>query len=179
MLRFFRPGLAGFALVFLFSTIAVEAQQTASTVGTAPVPPAIPTAKKVFVSNAGSYSGLFPHPFSGGPDRAYNQFYAELKSWGRYEIASNPQDADLILELQLTSPLGPADANKQKGASDPWPMFRLIIYDQKSHFILWALTETIQPADFQKTHDRNFDESLSALIADLKRLTSAVTSATP
>jgi hypothetical protein len=55
---------------------------------------------------------------------------------GGHEIATNPQDPDLILELQLTSPPGPADANKQKGASDPWPMFRLIISDQKSHFIL-------------------------------------------
>ena len=31
----------------------------------APVPSAISTAKKVFISNAGADSGLFPHPFSG------------------------------------------------------------------------------------------------------------------
>jgi hypothetical protein len=85
-LRFFRPGLGGIALVFLFSTIAVEVPQTPFTVGTASVPPAIVAAKKVFVSNAGSDSGLFPHPFSGGPDCAYNQFYAELRSWGAMKL---------------------------------------------------------------------------------------------
>jgi hypothetical protein len=38
-----------------------------------------------------------------------------------------------------------------------------------------VLTETFQPVNFQKTRDRNFDESMSALIADMKKLTSAVT----
>jgi hypothetical protein len=177
MLWVFRSCFVELAILLLFS--GAGAQQTVSTFATAPVPPAIHAAKKVFISNAGSDSGLFPHPFSGGPDRTYNQFYAELKSWGHYEIVSNPQDADLILELQLTSPLGPADANKQKGASDPWPMFRLLLYDQKSHYILWALTETIQPAILQKTHDHNFDDSLTALIADLKELSSAASSPAP
>lgn len=175
----FRPGFVWLAILFLFAPSELRSQQTASAVATAPLPPAIRSAQRVFLSNAGSDSGLFPHPFSGGPDRAYNQFYAELKSWGRYGIVPDPQDADLVLELQLTSPPGPADANKQKGASDPWPMFRLVIYDQKSHYILWVLTETIQPATLQKTHDRNFDESLSQLIAELKNVSGTVKPGAP
>ncbi len=179
MLRVFRSGIVFLSIALLFSSPGVGAQQTVSGEATAPVPPAIRAAKTVFVSNAGSDSGLFPHPFSGGADRAYNQFYTELKSWGRYEVVSNPQEADLILELQLTSPLGPADASKQKGASDPWPMFRLVIYDQKSHYILWTLTQTIQPANLQKTHDRNFDESLTALTAELKNVSGVAKQDTP
>jgi len=179
MLRAFRPGFVGIAIVLLLSASQAGAQQAVSSFLAAPVPPAIQAARNVFVSNAGSDSGLFPHPFSGGPDRTYNQFYTELKQWGHYSVVSSPQEADLILELQLASPPGPADANKQKGASDPWPMFRLVIYDQKSHYILWTLTETIQPANFQKTHDRNFDESLTALIADLKKLSGVVTPVAP
>src|ERR1035441_3872066 len=43
-----------------------------------PVPQAIRDAKKIFVSNAGADSGLFPEPFSGDPSRGYTQFYTAL-----------------------------------------------------------------------------------------------------
>jgi hypothetical protein len=136
----------------------------------APVPAAIFTAKRIFISNAGADSGLFPHPFSGTPDRAYNAFYGFMQGWGRYEIVAAPGDAELVFELRLLAPNGPSNANKQKGASDPLPMFRLVIYDAKTRFVLWALTESIDEAYVQKTHDRNFDESLGTLVGDLKKV---------
>ena len=136
----------------------------------APVPPTIVAAKKVFVSNAGADSGLFPHPFSGRPDRAYNEFYAAMQGWGRFELVGDPGEADLVLELQLTAPNGPANANKVKGASDPLPMFRLVVFDRKTHYVLWAVTESIDVAYVQKTHDRNFDDALTLLVTDLQNL---------
>jgi hypothetical protein len=138
----------------------------------APVPAAVFTAKRIFISNAGADSGLFPHPFSGTPDRAYNEFYGFMQGWGRYEIVAAPADADLVFELRLMAPNGPSNANKQKGASDPLPMFRLVIYDAKTRFVLWALTESIEEAYAQKTHDRNFDDSLGMLVGDLKHVVS-------
>jgi hypothetical protein len=119
------------------------------------------------------------HPFTGGQDRAYNQFYSDLERWGHYEIVSDPQQADLVFELQLTAPLGPAEASKQKGASDLWPMLRLVIFDRKTHYVLWALTESIEPANLQKTHDHNFDEALATLILDLKNLINSARAAAP
>jgi hypothetical protein len=139
-------------------------------VATAPVPQAILAAKNIFLSNAGADSGLFPHPFSGGPERAYNQLYAAVKGMGRYELVGSPAEADLVLELRLFAPNGPANANKQKGASDPLPMFRLVVYDAKTHYVLWALTESIDSAALQKTHDRNFDEALTNLANDFKAI---------
>ncbi len=139
----------------------------------APVPPALLNAKTVFISNAGADSGLFPHPFSGDPDRPYNQFYAGIQSWGHYQIVGDPSEADIVLELQLIAPPGPTSGNKINGASDPVPMFRLVIYDRKTHYVLWALTESIWIAWLQKTHDNNFDQALTAIVLDLKRLTSA------
>src|SRR5580698_1305668 len=139
----------------------------------APVPPALWNAKTVFISNAGADSGLFPHPFSGDPDRPYNQFYSAMQSWGRYEIVGDPSQADIVIELQLIAPPGPSSGNKVNGASDPLPMFRLVIYDRKTHYVLWALTESIMVAYIQKTHDNNFDSALTALTQDLKRVTSA------
>src|SRR5580658_4249040 len=141
---------------------------------TAPVPPALLRAKKIFISNAGADSGLFPHPFTGDPDRAYNEFYANVESWGRYQLVATPAEADLVFEVQLTAPNGPANADKQKGASDPLPMLRLVIYDRPTHYVLWALTESIAPAALQKTHDHNFDEAVAALVLDAARLTKSL-----
>jgi len=157
----------------LFGAAANAQAPPAPVASLAPVPPALLNAKTVFISNAGADSGLFPHPFSGDPDRPYNQFYSAMQSWGRYEIVGDPSQADIVIELQLIAPPGPSSGNKVNGASDPLPMFRLVIYDRKTHYVLWALTESITVAYLQKTHDSNFDAALSALTQDLKRVTGA------
>lgn len=159
--------LASICLLAMQGTTMAIAQQPA------PIPPALSTAKKVFVSNAGADSGLFPHPFSGTPDRAYDEFYDGIKALGRFEMVSDPAEADLVLELQLTAPNGPANANKVKGASDPLPMVRLVVWDRKTHFALWALTESIDPANLQKTHDRNFDDAIAVIVKDLTKVTTS------
>lgn len=163
-------------LCFLFSpTAAMVAQQQSLP---APVPPSLTRAKKVFLSNAGADSGLFPHPFSGDQDRAYGEFYTRVKALGRFDIVNDPGDADLVLELQLTAPNGPKDADKTKGASDPLPMFRLVIWDRKTHFALWTLTESIDRANLQKTHDKNFDMAIDELTRALAEKTSLAPSPT-
>jgi hypothetical protein len=68
-------------LVVVFGGVMTNAQQPAP-LAVAPVPPQLLNAKKVFISNAGADSGLFPHPFTGDPDRAYNEFYAGVVSLG-------------------------------------------------------------------------------------------------
>lgn len=163
------------ALFFALPAVAQTPPASAPppSVSLAPVPPALLNAKTVFISNAGADSGLFPHPFTGDPDRPYNEFYAAIQSWGRYQIVGDPSDADVVFELQLIAPPGPTSGNKINGASDPVPMFRLVVYDRKTHYVLWALTESIMVAYLQKTHDNNFDLALNAITADLKRLTSA------
>lgn len=140
----------------------------------APVPAALLDAKKIFVSNAGADSGLFPSPFSGDTNRGYNQLYAGLRASGQYQLVDDPSDADLVLELQLTAPAGSTrsmEVNKVNGASDPVPMFRLVVYDRKSHYVLWALTQSIQVALLQKTHDRNFDDALNAILLEFESMT--------
>jgi hypothetical protein len=53
----------------------------------------------------------------------------------------------------------------------PLPMLRLVIYDRSTHYILWALTESVEYALLQKNHDKNFDVAVEELTNDLKRLT--------
>ena len=131
-----------FVCVALLTAVAARAQVAVPPpIQLAPVPPALSNAKKIFISNAGADSGLFPHPFSGDPDRPYNEFYTDIKSWGKYGLVDDPSEADLVFELRLIAPYGPQNPNKQNGAADPLPMFRLVILDRKTHFVLWALTE--------------------------------------
>lgn len=136
-----------------------------------PIPQAITKAKTIFISNAGSDSGLFPEPFSGDPDRAYTEFYAALAANRHFDLVDNPAYADLVLELRLFAPYGPADPNKQKGAADPRPMFRLVIYDPKSHYILWTVTQSIELAYLQRTHDKNFDAALTNVFNQFLQIT--------
>jgi hypothetical protein len=155
--------------VALFATLPAIAQQSAFTPG-GPVPSAILSAKKIFVSNAGADSGLFPSPFSGDTNRGYNQFYAGLQATGQYELVTDPAEADLVLELQLTAPNGPSNGSKINGASNPVPMLRLAVYDQETHFVLWAFTQSIDVAILQKTHDRNFDDAVAAILLSFETL---------
>jgi len=162
----------------LLLAVSATAQAPPPPLTLAPVPPTLLNAKTVFISNAGADSGLFPHPFSGDPDRPYNEFYAAVQSWGRYQVVADPSEADIVFQLQLIAPNGPSSANKVNGASDPLPMFRLVVFDRKTHYVLWALTESIDAALLQKTHDSNFDLALAALTMDLKRLTGTLAAAT-
>jgi hypothetical protein len=164
-----RIGLRLAVCAALLAAVAVLSQEPASTPA-APVPPAIRAAKKIFVSNAGADSGLFPSPFSGDPSRGYLQLYAGLKATGQFDLVDDPAEADLVLELLLTAPNGPTNGSKVNGASNPVPMFRLVVYDRKTHYVLWTLTESIQIALLQKTHDRNFDDALTAIMNEFEVL---------
>jgi hypothetical protein len=136
------------------------------------VPPALLAAKRIFLSNAGGDSGLFPSPFSGDPSRAYTELYANLKAAGQFELVGDPGEADLVLELQLTAPSGAArdEVNKMNGASDPLPMLRLTIFDRKTHYVLWTLTQSIQGALGQENHDHTFDTAVFVLMEKFQQL---------
>jgi hypothetical protein len=141
------------ACAALLSAVAALAQQSL-TAPAGPVPPAILAAKKIFIANSGSSSALF----SGGPNRAYNQFYASLKTAGVFEMVGDPSDADLVLELQIVDS-GSGQAN-----------FKLVIYDRKTNFMLWTLFESIKVCTRQKTCDSNFDDALPALLLNFEKL---------
>lgn len=165
------------AITLGFAAPAVAFAQNSALDQVGPVPPAILAAKSVFVSNAGSDSGLFPSPFTGDPDRAYTEFYAALKATGDYQVVADPSQADLVLELQLFAPSGPTNPNKVNGAADPLPGFRLIVYDRKTHYILWTVTELIDTAYSQKSHDKNFDLALTEVLREFLNIAGKTPSA--
>jgi hypothetical protein len=144
------------AVIILLSGSFLRAQEAAPA---APVPPRIASAKKAFISNAGEQrnpSGdLY---FSGGPDRAYNQFYAAMKDWGRYELVPDPADADLVLEIRLAD------------VQSVYNELKLVLLDPRTHVTLWTFSEHADAAGRQKTRDASFDQAISRISDDLKKL---------
>jgi len=146
------------------------AQSKPAVAPTAPIPPQILAAKKVFIANAGGdeMTGDDRH-FSGGPDRAYNEFHAAMKSWGRFEIVNSPADADLLLEIrQYVSAVTPTGA----GASSFIPQFQLNIRDPKTNAMLWGFNVHSRFGMGQADSDRNFSSGVGRLATDLRLLVS-------
>jgi hypothetical protein len=145
----------------------------------APVPPQILSAKKVFIANAGGEQPWFDDAqFSGTPDRAYDQFYAAIKTWGRYELTTNPQDADLLFEIQFMCPpaLGAANQPGESLAGRPFdPQFRLVIREAKTNSLLWAFSERAQWAVLRGNRDKNFDQALNRIVSDVEALAGSST----
>lgn len=157
------------ALLFGSATLFAQLRNAAP----APVPPAILHAKTVFLSNESADSGLIPDIYSGTSDRGFNEFYAALAADRRFVIVSSPAQADLVLSLRLVAPIDVAAAREEprpQGFPQPLPLFRLKIYDRPSHYVLWTLTEPVPKALFQRNNDKNFDQAVAALAADLQKL---------
>ena len=133
----------------------------------APVPALLLNGHRVFLSNGGADAGLFPHPFAGTQDRGYGMLYTAMAASGRFELVDSPAKAELVIQIELTAPNGPVSGNKVAGASDPLPTFKLTVFDQPTHYVLWTVSQTIDPANLQKTHDKNFDEALNSLLQEL------------
>ena len=168
--------MSRFRIVVVCLTLAMlqlplsTAQSKPAVVPNAPVPPQILAAKKVFIANVGGdeMTGDDPH-FSGGPDRAYNEFYAAMKSWARFEIVNSPGDADLLLEIrQYVSAVTPTG----RGSSSFIPQFQLNIRDPKTSAMLWGFNVHSRFGIGQADSDRNFSSAVGRLATEVRILTS-------
>jgi hypothetical protein len=153
------------ALTLVCAAPATAFAQTSTSSPAGPVPPALINARSVFVSNSGSDRDLFPgvysqgrqipYFYSGDDSRPYSEFYSALAATRDYQLAADPSQADLVLEVQLRGHLGSAG---------PVAELRLIVYSRPTHYVLWTITQTIEPAALQKNRDKNFDEAITNLI---------------
>lgn len=157
MLRIAKLGIFCIALVSMFASVpALKAQQAKETPA-APVPAQILTAKKVFISNAGNLMGE--------PYQPYDEFYAAMKSWGRYELVAAPADADLVFEIRFT-----ALALEDSKEFAIYPQLELAIVDVKTHFRLWTITKDVESARLESNREKNFNQAMANLVEDVKKL---------
>jgi hypothetical protein len=136
----------------------------------APIPAPILAAKKVFIANGGGdETPNEATSYTGGPARTYNEFYATMKNWGRYELVAAPGDADLVFEIRLIVFQLKSDRLTDDSTSSD-AQLRLVIRDAKTHETLWGLTEHAKGAVGQSNRDKNFEEALAAVVAEVKRI---------
>jgi hypothetical protein len=98
----------------------------------APLPSALTTAKTLFIGNAGDQENA-------DCLRAYNDFYDGIASLTRFHLVSDPNQADLILEIHYEINLGAAAVTND---SHSLRQFRVVLIDPHSHVILWTLDGT-------------------------------------
>lgn len=125
----------------------------------APVPAPIVNGKKVFVSFDLGDVLAFPTVYSGGPERAYSEFYMDMKQWGHYELVLDPHDADLIFAVRFV-----------EGGGLTWPQIRLVISDAKTHVVLWGFVEQVDGALLKKHRDQAFSDAVRWTVNDVQDL---------
>lgn len=131
----------------------------------APLPGAVTKAKSAFLTNGG------------GSNVAFDEFYQQFKAWGRFEIASSPAEADIIVDLRfLMEQLG----TRSWGATDystgeirihsnrvTDPQLTLSIFDAKTKDLLWSTTDH-RKSKIWTTNDTETVKSADRLISELK-----------
>ncbi len=126
----------------------------------APLPAALTAAHKLFLGNAGDQENA-------DCLRAYNGFYADLTKLKRFTLVNDPAEAELILEMHYELTPG-----QTAGHDDP-RRFRVLIFDVRTHVVLWSLVERTNYAVRQSKRDENLDEMVDHLASDFDALTSA------
>ena len=169
-----KSGVSCLAVVLSFLQLTSFASAATKQSVSGPTPPQISLAKKVFIANAGENQPFFNDAiFTGGQQRAYDEFYAGMKSSGRYELAGAPADADLSFEIEMAVNRAGARISQEPNllGDVPYdPYFRLVIRDPKSNAILWVTIEHVQWAILQGNRDKNFDQALARLVSDVESL---------
>lgn len=132
----------------------------------APLPAIIVNAQKVFLTNGG------------GSNLAYDAFYSEMKSWGKYQIVGSPDEADLIVELAYrVEDRGTrvwSSTNSYTGATNVHsaeivdPQLVLTIFDAKSKNSLWSTIDHRRLAHRQKNREKETINSAERLVDELK-----------
>ena len=124
----------------------------------APVPDPLLKGKRAFISYELGDVTAFPRAYSGGPERAYGEFYTQMKDWGHYELVSDPKDADVVFAIRFVDP----PAIKAQ--------LRVGISDARTHVALWGFVEEVDTAFLKKNRDASFSDSIALLLGDIKDL---------
>ena len=125
----------------------------------APVPTPITQGKKAFISYELGDVSCFPSRYSGGPERAYSEFYADMQNWGRYQLVLDPKDADVVFAIRFVDP-----------PELTTPQIRVGISDARTHTPLWGFVEQIDFAFRKKNRDADFSDTVLQLMKDVQTL---------
>ena len=152
------------ASIFLLITSVFASQKEQESVPPAPIPEQILSAQTAFISYTGINSHLIESyiaDHTGRPNGLYDEFYAAIKSWGRYNLVSSPADADLVFEISLT----------REAPTVEDPDLELKILEPKTHVILWSFLERVPAGSGREPSRRKaWDHALTRLVDGVKRI---------
>lgn len=167
-----RTALDFLVVVGLLGLPQTQAQQAAL------LPSPITMAKKIFIANAGA-DALIAASDRGAGDRYYALFYAAMKTWGYYTIVDSPSEADLVFEINASSPV----TSVYNGVARLQPQMQLTIFDVKTHFLLWRITQSLEAGHPKVFGDvdgaEKLDRAIDVLVQRLKLLVPARTDLDP
>jgi len=124
----------------------------------APIPSRISEARKVFISQPrGSSSRPSVLDDKANMGQMYSQIYAEMRSWGQYELTATPGEADLIFAPYVFD-----------GPYREWAM--LTVWDAKSHQVLWTFNQPVKSAWLDSTAKNNFKDAIGLLMIEVRRV---------
>jgi hypothetical protein len=132
--------LLAFTLILNQSALALPPQAATppAQTSTAPIPAQIAAAHTVLLVNGGADAD-FPIP----EGQSYDQVYAALKAWGRFQLVGSAADADLVFNLREIAPITDVTGTRAGTYSITTPAFRLTITDPKTHTDLWTITSPV------------------------------------
>ncbi len=125
----------------------------------APVPTPLLNGRKAFISYELGDVTAFPNAYSGGPERAYGEFYSAMKTWNRYDLVADPSEADVVFAVRFVDP------------PNTIPQIRIGVADAKTHITLWGFVEQV---DFKSQEEpryclHRFSQALGYRHPDLNR----------
>ena len=142
---------------FAFAPVALQAQTESDVL----VPTQFATAKTAFLAYAGAPAGSRITPAM-----VYPSAFKALNKMGNYSLNPTPGSADLLMEVSV----GVHYSSVSSGSSTQTPYVRLVLYDRSTHALLWEIDEMLSAAIREASMQKNIDQSMAAMAADLKAL---------
>jgi hypothetical protein len=141
-------------------------QQT-STTSEAAAQSRLLSAKNIYIADDGA-----DEHFPGSPVEAEHAFAASLRAWGRYNIVSSAQEADIVLQVRggVNRSYVPA-SDDSYGSYVYRAYFRLTIADPANLDPLWVITVPVLTGNRKKDNVDLFNTSAANLTSQLKLLT--------
>ena len=154
-------------IITFIPTASAQSQQSKSSF-VAPVPPILQTAKTVFISDGGADPDILDRLSSNPPNLPFNQFYALMQEWGRFQIVTSPSDADLVLEVSVAQfPVNCTGASGTCGQNK----VQVSIYDAKSKFRIRSIVESAQSAVTSENFVKNMNTATQRAFRDFQSMT--------
>ncbi len=158
----------------LFVVVAVVAKDKKD-LQKAPLPSELLSAKKVFIAKG---VGATAFTVEGGFDMAFDAFYTDMKSWGRYVIADEPEDADLVMQVSYTAASGGThvygSTNTATNQTNVYSSqilnleLTLVVYDGHSKTELWSTSVAPGTARRKKNQEKEMIKAGEKLAANLQ-----------